>query len=348
MNRHAIGALRRWPSIGVGILAITGLGLGLGLAFTGSSTSSYARVVGDLDIRVLYLDGGGAERQIVVVDHPGARGRAVGSPDDFDNVRFSPDGQWVAAVAQSEGARSVATIHIVDLKNGGEKLLDLPAGSYVSGLVWSPGSSLVALAGTESFLVSRNGEIVASAQATAVGDATFTSVTGGGYAWSPDGNYFVSIVNGDIVILRTSGKTTVVSAAELIPGAGMNVILDGWFPGDGPFHNSTNGGVIGDVGSDSVSAAPVGDKSPELSWGLKGLAPDSRSRLEEAGGGPVVWFRPISDGTAILGEVRSGDAPPRIVAITASGEPESALVTNFDARDTRGGEHVDAVVNQVH
>ena len=187
MSRFTFWFGSRTRLVVAGIAALTLAGsVAAALLVGGSPKSSHAQVVGNLDVGVLVSEqASDGRQQIVVIDHPGAKARTVGTADKFSSIRFAPNAKTVAALAPGDGPGAQASLHLIDAATGRERVVQFPSAALASAVAWSPNSNSVAVVGAIAYLVSREGAVTATAAATASADASSSSLASGGYQWSP-------------------------------------------------------------------------------------------------------------------------------------------------------------------
>ena len=271
----------------------------------------------------------------------------VGPSADYVSVRLSPDGGTLAALATAPPGEG-STLELIKLSSSSTLPLTLPAGAQATYVAWSPNGSQFVVLGATTLLFDSDGSSVGTASAPVSG-AGYSS---GGYGWSPDSQYFATIIGGSLVLLGHDGISSVTPLADLLPVAaepGGIWAFSGWtndstislasFPSGGQTWNITVSGT-GPESATPGSAAAAGTQAPP--WG-PALAAQLTTLVP--GGNPVLmWSQSSADGSADVYGIRSSSAPNGPIILALSGRPSPSVVRlPISPQDTRNGALVDVV-----
>lgn len=247
----------------------------------------------------------------------------------------------MAALAPPSRAGAPAILHLIGEE---ERTVPFDPASLASAIAWSPRGDVLAVVGTTTSLVSGDGRVLASADARAVSDGRMSSLMSGGYLWSPGGEFFAALVNGDLVLLWPEGRTKVVPASQFA-GEGQGRFLEVWVTGEGPVIAENGVQWVASVSGDGVTIAPLEGRAVQRPAALDPVPAEIRSRAGDVlPGGTIVWGRLTGDGAAFVAEVRDRAGNGRVVTILTTDANRKAEVVNLDLESTRGGGLFDALV----
>jgi dipeptidyl aminopeptidase/acylaminoacyl peptidase len=335
-----------WPvGIFAGILALLAVAGAAVVPLLVGSEEGHAQLAGSLPVRVVYAEKAGPHRyQLFVIDQPGSAPRPVGTAEAFGVVRISPDGRTIAALAPAPGPGKAAVLLVIGAST---HRVELPGQSLASAIAWAPTGDYVAVVGATTYLVDTRGTVLDSyAIASTSPDGRVHTVVSGGYEWAPDGDAFVAIVNGELLIMRPGAQAKATSLDEILPGA-ARVFVEGWLPGVGPVLADGESRVAVAIAGPDLAPEPLGGRTVLAPAGLRGLSAEVRLRAESAvAQGTLLWMRPSADGQGALAEVRDKDGNGAIVTFAFAGNAAEARVTGFDLETTHGGGLVDAALLQ--
>ena len=154
--------------------------------------------------RIVFDDSDGHDPGFVGLWENGAV-RTLGSEALYTSVTISPDGRHVAAAAQVGADFSGNELHLNRIDDGTEVVIPLVDSGGPP--AWAPDSSAVAITGADVVLVSATGDVLArtAARNRAGGGGPVVDVYAG---WSPDGDEFAFVTEGQVVVLSArSGET---------------------------------------------------------------------------------------------------------------------------------------------
>lgn len=176
--------------------------------------------------------------QLEVFDSASNKTRAIGTVDHYTDVRWSPKGGMFAALAGPTGPGQSTTVHLVNSGSGADKATGLADSAHPTFLVWPPDGTRVAVLGSHVLLLDQSGATLADASAPYASPSSSGATTpanvnqqyGGGYAWSPDGQRFAALVNGNLVVVAHDGGKQVIALTALLSGVSdpSAVALVGW------------------------------------------------------------------------------------------------------------------------
>lgn len=271
----------------------------------------------------------------------------VGPSADYVSVRLSPDGSTLAALAAAPPGQS-STLELTQLSSLRTLPLSLPAAAQATYVVWSPDGRQFAVLGATTLLFNSDGSSVGTASATVSG----SGYSSGGYGWSPDSQYFATIIDGSLVVLGQNGAAYVTQVGNLIPVApqpGGLWAFSGWasdstislasFPSGGQTWNITISGSGPESATPGRSATTV-TQGPPLGSALAGQL----TSLVPGGQPMVMWSQPSADGGAEVYGIRSASAPSSPVILAVSYPSSSSVVRlPISPQATRDGALVDVV-----
>lgn len=271
----------------------------------------------------------------------------IGPSADYVSVRLSPDGSTLAALAAAPPGQS-STLELTQLSSLSTLPLSLPAAAQATYVVWSPDGRQFAVLGATTFLFNSDGSRVGTANATLSG----SGYSSGGYGWSPDSQYFATIIDGSLMVLGQNGAAFVTQVGNLIPVApdpGDLWAFSGWgsdstislvsFPSGGQSWNITVSGS-GPESATPGGAATTVTQGPPLGSALNGQL----ANLVPGGQPMVMWSQPSADGGAEVYGIRSASAPSSPVILAVSYPSTSSVVRlPVSPQATRDGALVDVV-----
>jgi hypothetical protein len=262
-------------------------------------------------------------RQIVLLESSTGRTRTIGTPANYTAIRLSPNGGSLAALVTPSASGQNTTLYIWQISTGTSRAVSLPASSESTYVVWSPDGSELAVVGARTYIVTASGQQVAAAGSPALSG----SYSDGGYAWSPDSTQFATLVNGDLILLDSSGRTRVTPVTSIVPAAravGM-VSLMGWVDDQAVSLAAFPSGSPAWAVNHLWSPTPlVTGEERAVTTAQPPLDPGLASRLAAAMGGAhpfVMWAHTSADDTTdVYGMTAhsAGDSPLVLALISHS------------------------------
>lgn len=278
------------------------------------------------------------ERQLVLFDAAKGTTSAIGAIDRYSDVRWSPSGTLLAALATPDGPNQPTVLHLVTPSTGADKLVRLSSEAESSLLAWRPDGSELAILGQHILLLRSDGTQIADIPLRPVPNTPqdVQQFYTGGYGWSPDGSLFGTIINGDVVVVSTTGSSRVRPLVQAIPGLKdpTDVVFSGWQGNDHlvlqPFSGISSGSVANAAQAWVVPASSLSQATDEAVAGLQftRIAPDFVDAATQAiveqysDNGSITWQQRSADGKARVFDVRP--APVAVVTSAPAGTAKSA------------------------
>jgi hypothetical protein len=156
----------------------------------------------------------------------------IGQSEDYTMVHWNPSGSEVAALAMGETSGESDAVDLVNPASGTSQSVALAAATIPTFVSWAPNGIALAVIGAGVELLTPAGQITSSTLVPSPGGAvqppatglggTGYSVSGGGYAWSPNSQVLAAVVGDDLVLESPGAAAQVVNLASLLPGLGSD------------------------------------------------------------------------------------------------------------------------------
>ncbi len=158
--------------------------------------------------------------------------RTIGPADGYSDVRWSPNGRSLAAIASGLTPRDTATrLYLFRPATGSLQTIPLGDSAYARRPVWSPDGAALAVLGSKVLLFSAEGTKLYESPALQPPNQPpgVISSAVNGYGWSPDQQRFAAFVNGTPVVVERSGVGKIASLNSLSGGSSSTPdYLLGW------------------------------------------------------------------------------------------------------------------------
>ncbi len=205
----------RWL-VGVSILSLIAVGLLLAVEALRNDEGTSAAVQVEARVAVVRQVDDGL-LQVAIFDSANGNQRSVGSPDSYSALAWSPTGAAIAALAPAKGPGEHPRIHFISAEGGSENVLRLPVAADPVFPSWSPDGSRLAIAGARIYILAADATILSETNAPERGGSQASVHSSGGFSWSADSKYFGTVVNGVVMVIQSSGESTVRALSDMVP-----------------------------------------------------------------------------------------------------------------------------------
>lgn len=299
----------RQASAVIGILAVVvavGVIAAVVLASNDGTPAASADLTARTRIVVANPVAGTLLSQLSLVNADTGKQSAIGQPDSYSQVRWSPDGSTIAALATPTDAGQTSRLQLISMPAGRSTTRELGASSIF--VAWSPTSEHAAVVGQHVYLLGLDGAVLADAAAPVTGDANSNEVVGAGYSWSPDGGLFAAGVNGLMIAMTPGGSVLTKPLTSLTGSASDLVAIGGWLDNTTVAVSTPEANYAVDASGTDLTARKMADNEDiPTAPGNREPDPAAVAAAEDLiPGGKVMQSRTSADGAADVLEVRAG------------------------------------------